>query len=94
MILELNYYRYLEHVGVNEDFDAGYRSKKEFEKWYKKDPVNLQREKLLRYGVKKAKIAKIEKLINDRVAKSIQLAKKAPLAKVSEVYKDVFYEPR
>lgn len=92
--LELKYYRYIEHVGVNEDFDAGYRSKKEFEKWYKRDPINLQREKLLKSGFKKEKLEKIEKEIDNQVKKSIKLAKEAPLSKVSEVYKDVFYEKK
>jgi len=90
--LYLKYYRYLEHVGVNEDFDAGYRSRKEFEKWYKKDPIDLQRKKLLELGVKEKEIRKLEEEISNQVKNSIALAKKAPLVKVSEVYKDVFYE--
>ena len=40
------YYRYLEHVGTNEDFGCGYRSKDEYDKWYEVDPVNMQRKKL------------------------------------------------
>ena len=88
--LDLKYYRYLEHVGVNEDFDAGYRSKKEFEKWYKKDPIIMQRKKLLRSGVREKEIEKIEKETDRRVKRSVKLAKEAPLAKVKEVYKDVF----
>jgi len=90
--LYLRYYRYLEHVGINEDFDAGYRSKKEFKKWYKKDPINLERKKLLKSGIKEEKIIKLEKEIDNQIKNSIRLAKKAPLAKISEVYKDVFYE--
>ncbi len=90
--LHLKYYRYLEHVGINEDFDAGYRSKKEFEKWYKKDPVAIQRKKLLKSGIKEKKIIKLEKEIDGQIKTSIILAEKAPLAKVSEVYKDVFHE--
>ena len=46
--LHLKYYRYLEHVGINEDFDAGYRSKKDFLKWFEKDPVKITREKLFK----------------------------------------------
>ena len=30
--MHLRYYRYLEHVGVNEDFDAGYRPRTMYEK--------------------------------------------------------------
>ncbi len=90
--LWLKYYRYLEHVGINEDFNAGYRSRKEFEKWYKKDPIALQRKKLLKSGVKEKRIIKIEKAIDNQIKNSILLAKKAPLAPISETYQDVFYE--
>ena len=45
------YYRYLEHVGINEDFHFGYRSRDEFEKWNSVDPVKIQRTKLLKDGL-------------------------------------------
>ena len=61
--MHLRYYRYLEHVGVNEDFDAGYRSREEFEEWYRKDPVNLQRNRLLHQGIKEEEIVKIEEVL-------------------------------
>ncbi len=86
----LKYYRYLEHVGVNEDFDAGYRSREEFEEWRKKDPVRLQREKLRQQGVKDEEIINLEKEINNQIEYSLKLAKEAPFAEVSESYKGVF----
>ncbi len=90
--LHLRYYRYLEHVGINEDFDAGYRSKKDFEMWYKRDPVILQRKKLLNSGIKEKNLLAIEKQIDAKVEKSVKSAQKAPLANKGEVYTDVFYE--
>ncbi len=92
--LHLRYYRYLEHVGINEDFNAGYRSRKEFEKWYQKDPINLQRKKLLNMGIKEEKIKKLEEDITSQIERSIRLAKKAPFVETSETYKDVFYEKK
>jgi len=92
--LHLKYYRYLEHVGVNEDFNAGYRSKKEFEKWYKKDPVILQRKNLLKLGVREEAIKRIEGRIDNKIKRSIKLAKIAPFSKVSELCQDVFYEKK
>jgi len=92
--LHLKYYRYLEHVGVNEDFNAGYRSKKEFEKWYKKDPVILERKKLLKLGVREKAIKRIEDRIDSKIKRSIKLAKIAPFSKASELYQDVFYEKK
>lgn len=37
--IEIHTYRYREHVGPNEDFDAGYRSRAEFAAWRAKDPL-------------------------------------------------------
>ena len=88
--MRLRYYRYLEHVGINEDFDAGYRSRDEFEEWYQKDPVNLQREKLLQQGVEEEEIIKFEREIDNQVENSVRLAKEAPFSEASEAYKGVF----
>lgn len=88
--MHLHYYRYLEHVGVNEDFDAGYRSREDFEAWAKKDPVRLQRQKLLQQGVAEAEIIKLEKEIGDKVENSLKQAKAAPFAEASEIYHGVF----
>lgn len=89
VFMHLKYYRYLEHVGVNEDFDAGYRPRAEFEEWHQKDPVNLQRKKLVQLGIKEAEIIKIEKEIDNRVDNSIKAAKEAPFAQESELYNGV-----
>lgn len=87
--LHLKYYRYLEHVGVNEDFDAGYRTKEEFRGWYERDPVNLQRMKLSRLGVAEDVLLELEEEINSRIDNSIKLAKKAPMAQPDELFRDV-----
>lgn len=88
--VHLQYYRYLEHVGVNEDFDAGYRSKEDFEEWHRKDPIALQRRKLVRQGFSEDEIRKLEKEIDNKVETSLKLAKEAPFAPVSELYSGVF----
>ena len=88
--LHLEYYRYLEHVGINEDFDAGYRSKDEFEEWYKKDPVNLQRKKLLELGCNEVEIQKMEGGIDAQIENSMKLAQKAPFPDRSELYKEIY----
>jgi TPP-dependent pyruvate/acetoin dehydrogenase alpha subunit len=87
--LYLKYYRYLEHVGVNEDFNAGYRPRDEFLKWYEKDPVALQRTKLLNQGIKEPEVVRIEREIDARIENSLKLAKEAPFADTGELYKDV-----
>jgi TPP-dependent pyruvate/acetoin dehydrogenase alpha subunit len=88
--LHLEYYRYLEHVGINEDFDAGYRSRDEFEDWYKVDPINMQRKKLLELGIKEEGIIKVEREIDNQIMSSLKLAQKAPFPDRSELYEGVY----
>ena len=52
--LHLKYYRYLEHVGVCEDFNAEYRPRDEYEEWKKNDPIKLQRNRLKGSGIELA----------------------------------------
>ena len=38
-LVRISTLRYMEHVGINFDFDAGYRSKEQYEHWLSEDPV-------------------------------------------------------
>ena len=89
-LLRFHYYRYLEHVGVNYDFDAGYRSKEEYLPWFERDPVRLQRNKLLANYVSQEELAFIEDEIDEQIVKSIEAAKSAEFACASQVCKGVY----
>ena len=89
-LLRLEYFRYLEHVGVNEDFSAGYRRRDEFEQWLNVDPISLQRKKLKALGWQESAIKGLEMDINDRVNRSLVRAQQADLCCVSELYEGVF----
>lgn len=88
--LHFKYYRYLEHVGINQDFKFGYRSEEEFKKWYKVDPVMLQRKKLLKMGFSEKEIKEMESKIDRQIDKSVELAKKAPFPDENELFTDVY----
>lgn len=88
--LHLQYYRYLEHVGINQDFKYGYRSEDEYKKWRKVDPVELQREKLLKMGISEKEIRELETKIDEQVDSSVELAEKAPFPDCEEVLIDVY----
>lgn len=90
--LHLKYYRYLEHVGVHEDFNAGYRTKLEFMKWQKKDPVKLLRNKLKEVKVKDTDIIKLEDRIKKQTEESLRKAIRAPFPDSLELLKNTFYE--
>lgn len=75
-LLSCRYYRYLEHVGINEDFTAGYRSRDEFLDWYRRDPLAIQRAKLITRG-KETSVQQIEKELTEQVTNSLAAAKMA-----------------
>ena len=90
-LLHLKYHRYLEHVGVNEDYNASYRGEKDdYRHWYEKDPLVLQREKLLDMNVPEETILKIESEIENNINKSLEAAAKAPLPEAGELYTNVY----
>lgn len=88
--LHLKYYRYLEHVGVFEDFKAGYRDRTEFEEWKRQDPVISQRNKLIKSGFPENEILHIEKEIDEQIGRGIANAKNAPFADETELYRELY----
>ena len=88
--LHLKYYRYLEHVGIFEDFNAGYRLRTEFEDWKKRDPVLSYRNKLLKSGFREDEITGIEKEIAGKIDRSIIRAQGAVFPDKSELHKDLY----
>jgi TPP-dependent pyruvate/acetoin dehydrogenase alpha subunit len=87
--LRLEYCRYLEHVGVCQDFEAGYRCVEEFEEWHKIDPIALQRKKLQNLDYQTDNIKRLEVEIEEGVSESFSKAKNAGFCEVSELYKEV-----
>jgi pyruvate dehydrogenase E1 component alpha subunit len=90
--LHTKYYRYLEHVGINEDYDDGYRTRDEYDEWLKKDPIKVQREKLIKKGITEEEVAKMEEDIDKGVELSIKKAKSGKLSNISVFLEEVFYE--
>lgn len=92
VFLHLQCYRYLEHVGIYEDFDTGYRDKTEFDAWYEQDCVALQRHRLLDCGYTKAEIRAAELSLEAQIERSISVAKTAPFPQPQALYRGVFHE--
>jgi len=88
--LYIKYYRYLEHVGVDEDFNFGYRSKEEFLKWKKVDPLLVSRKHLLKARVKEDEIGAVEKKIDRKLSASIKKAKEAPYPTEEELFAGIY----
>ena len=89
-LLHLKCYRYLEHVGIYEDFNEGYRTRSEYLEWYKRDCLLLQRNRLLSIGYIETDIEGVERLIDGQIKNSIKQAREAPHPE--QLYRGVFYE--
>ncbi len=89
-LLYLTYYRALEHVGVNQDFEAGYRSREEYIEWFKNDPLNILRKKLAKNHLKE--MTRMEHRIRDQVCKSRIKAQKDNFPTKEQLTKGVYYE--
>ncbi len=92
VFLHLQCYRYLEHVGINEDFDANYRPREDYENWLKRDAVALGRKKLLESGLAEADISREERKLDEEIDRCVQKAKNAPFPQKQELYHGVFHE--
>ncbi len=80
------------HVGIEEDFEYGFRDRSEYEDWLKRDPIGLQRNRLLNCGWTNNQIVKEEKVVDHQLEQSITRAQNAPAAPAAELYLGVFNE--
>ena len=66
--IECRTYRWREHVGPNEDFDAGYRERTEREPWLQSDQLTKIGARLIADARRSAIDAEIEHEITDAIA--------------------------
>jgi pyruvate dehydrogenase E1 component alpha subunit len=83
--IECKTYRWREHVGPNDDHDAAYRSRQEFERWVKLDQVELVG-KMLDAESRKA----IDHDIERQIALAVEFAEKSPFPSPEELCTHVF----
>lgn len=83
--LECLTYRWKEHVGPNEDYDAGYRSRDELARWLEQDAVAVTGAKL-EAGVRAGIDADIER----ELALAIEFAEASPFPDPSELHTHVY----
>lgn len=85
-------YRYLEHVGIREDLQLGYRSREDDERWRARDGVALQRRKLVDAGMAETELAALERRLDETLERSVARAKAAPLPGSEWLTRGVFHE--
>lgn len=88
--LHLTYFRFLEHVGPLEDFNAGYRQKPSAEELAHLDPIRRFEQELLEQGLAKRGFDTVRMSVDQQITRSIQAARQAPFASPSELFTDVW----
>jgi len=85
IFIECLTWRWREHVGPGEDYDAGFRAKSTLVKWQKKDPVA----KAAR-AVPAIQRAAIDAAIEAEIAAAVKFAEDSPFPALQELTRDVF----
>lgn len=80
-------YRWKEHVGPNEDYQLGYRTREEAEPWIKNDQVKRVGE-LLEVAARE----QIESDVEAEIQTAFAYAEESPFPDAAELYQDVFKE--
>lgn len=88
--LHFTYYRFLEHVGPREDFDAGYRKRPSKEELRERDPVLQFERAACHNGLKPQELENIKKEVMGKIDQSVLAAQRAPFPSAGELHTDVF----
>ncbi len=79
IFLKIKTARYKEHVGPNDDFEAGYRDEKHIQDWKKKDPLIID----------KKLINEFDEKINNEIEKAFEFASNSKPTSSEELLTDV-----
>lgn len=82
--------RYLDHIGITEDFDVGYRTREEADWWRERDPIKRQRRRLLEQGMTEVEVLAEEHKINKRLDAAVKAAREAPAPDPAELRMGIF----
>ncbi len=88
--LHLSYFRFLEHVGPQEDFDVGYRRRPTPQELQQLDPVARFEKVLCQNGCGPDDLAMVRASVEERLNRSLLSAQQAPFAPSSELTTDLF----
>ncbi len=83
--LECMTYRWKEHVGPNDDYEAGYRGKEELRPWVEGDPVRTFAPR-----VPEERRARIHAEVDREIREAYEFAERSPFPDLSELHTDVY----
>ncbi len=85
--IECETYRWKEHVGPNEDYELGYRSREELDSWVENDQLEK-----VGFLLDKHTRIKLEEMIDKQIDEAIDFAEKSANPSLSELYTDLFQD--
>ncbi len=90
-LIECMTYRWLGHVGPNNDLDKGLRSREELDYWMNRDPIKALEQLLLRdEAVSESEKIQIYDSIEREIEEAIVFARESPYPEESKLLTDVF----
>ena len=90
-LIEYRTYRWLEHVGCYYDYELGYRSKEDLDKWMKRCPVKTYEAILLKKKIiTQVGIDIIKKDISEEIEEAVAFAKNSPFPVPEEALEDIY----
>jgi len=93
-LLEVMTYRYCGHVGPEGDDHLEYRTKKELDAWYKQDPIELLKRRLVKQRLlDTARLEALEREIAQEIDDAFSFAKSSPFPGPEALMRDVFADP-
>lgn len=87
--LHCTYFRFLEHVGPREDFEAGYRRRPTPEELERLDPLARFEKMLGAEGCQAEELLRVRQALESQIAQSVRTAREAPFAPPAELYTDL-----
>jgi pyruvate dehydrogenase E1 component alpha subunit len=92
VIMHIKCCRYLEHVGIHEDWHLGYREHAERDAWQAKDSLRVQRQRLKTQGHIEEELQLLERRIDDAIRGSVERASQSPVPAPERLHYGVFHE--
>jgi pyruvate dehydrogenase E1 component alpha subunit len=92
VIMHIKCCRYLEHVGIYEDWNLGYRGQTERDTWQAKDSLRVQRERLKKQGHTEEELTALERKLDESIRASVQHASQSPVPGPDRLHYGVFHE--
>jgi len=90
-LIECMTYRWLGHVGPDDDLDKGLRSREELEHWKKRCPIRIAEKMLIKQGVlSETEKARFSRDIENEVTEALAFARQSPFPAEDELLDNVF----